>query len=86
MVLASAVHVEGEYHATGTIAGAAQPHRRLVRVQTGDPSPRRIGVWAGLLSRIIGPPVTQRERTRQEAYQERLKGNGTLARFSYPRC
>ena len=83
---ASAVRFEKEYNASGTIAGAVQPHRRLVRVQAGSPSPRKIGVWASILAKISGPAATQRERASQEAYQERLKGYGTLTSVTYPRC
>ncbi len=81
-----AVQIEGRYHASVPTAGVAQPHRGLVRVQAEGPSPERIGIWAALLAKIFGPAATQRERTRREAYQERLKGYGTLNRFSYPRC
>ena len=83
---ASAVQIEGEYHAPGTAAGSAQPHRVLVRVQAVGPSPRRIGVWAALLAKIFGPAATQRQRTSQEALEERLKGYGTLTSVTYPRC
>ena len=38
-----------------------------------------------MLAKISGPPTSQRERTRQEVYLERVKGHGTLTRFSYPR-
>ena len=81
-----AVQIEGQYHAPSTTARVAQPHRRLVRVQAGGPSPRRIGVWAALLAGIFGQPATQRGRTRQEAYQERLNGYRTISSVSYPRC
>ena len=81
-----AVQIEREYHTPRTTAGAAQPHRGLVRVQAGGPSPRRIGVWAALLARIFGPAATQRRRTSQEACEERLKGYVTISSVTYPRC
>lgn len=56
-----------------------------VRVQSGGPSPRRIGVLAALLAKLFGPATTQRERNRIEAYQERLRGYGSLANVTYPR-
>ena len=56
----SAVKIEEEYHDPGTFAGAAKPHRRLIRVQAGVPSPRRKGVWSAVLAIINGPAVTQR--------------------------
>ena len=79
------VQIEEEYLGSGTIAMAAPPHRRLIRVQAGVPSPRRKGVWSAVLALINGPAVTQRERTRRDAHVERIKGNGTLARFISPR-
>ena len=84
-VPASAVKIEEYNRASGTNGGAAQPHHVLARVQAGGPSPRRIGVWAALLARIFGPAATQRERRRKEAYQERLKGYGSLTHVTYPR-
>ena len=81
----SAIKIEEEYHGSGTVARAAQPHRRLIRVKAGIPSPRKKGVWSAVLALINGPAVTQRERTRREAYVERIKGNGTLTRFVSPR-
>ena len=40
---------------------------------------------AALLANILGLASTQRERNRIEAYQERLKGYGSLAKVTYPR-
>ena len=81
----SAEKIEEDDHASGTNGGAAQPDQVLVRVQAGGPSPRRIGGLAALLANILGPASTQRERNRIEAYQERLKGYGSLANVTYPR-
>ena len=39
-----------------------------------------------MLAIIFGPPATQRQRTRLEAYHEGIKGHGTLTGFGYPRC
>jgi hypothetical protein len=56
-----------------------------VRVQSGRPSQERKGVLAALLAKIHGPAATQRERNRIEAYQDLLKGYGSLANVTYPR-
>ena len=61
------------------------PPDSAVRVQADRPSPRRMGKLAALLANILGPASTQRERNRVEAYQERLKGYGSLANVTYPR-
>ena len=44
-----------------------------------------MGKLAAWLANILGPASTQRERNRIEAYQERLKGYGSLANVTYPR-
>ena len=79
------VQIEGKSHATGTIAVVVPPHHGPAHDQASNPTRRRVGAWAASLVKLFSPPSTQRARTRQEAYQERLKGYG-LNRISYPRC
>ena len=83
---ASVVPIEEEYHVPGTTARAAPPYRGLVFVQAVGPSPRKIGVWAALMAKLLGPAATRRQLTRQEAYQEWLRGYGTLTSATWPRC
>ena len=81
----SAVQIGEEYHTPATAVEATRTPLRRVPENDGVPLTRKMGVWAALLAKINGPAVTQRERTRQEAYEERLKGNGVLTRFMSPR-
>jgi len=83
---ALAVQIEGEFGLVGSNTVAAQANQNLARAQTADPSPIKVSPLAAMLAKLFGSAATNRDRTRQEVYQEQVRGYGNLTGVTYPRC